>query len=83
MTGTTTLAQPLVLDGLMRETIKSGRSIRITPSLPNGAVEPLLWLHDYDNRYRHPFLFRKALRLPAGTVIRGVPDDAVVDLIPH
>jgi mono/diheme cytochrome c family protein len=83
VTGTTTLSQPVILDGLMPDRVPSGRSMRITASLPNGSVEPLVWLHQYDNRYRHPFLFRKSIRLPAGTVIRGVPDDAVVNLIPH
>jgi hypothetical protein len=81
--GTATLTQPLVLDGLMPGRIPPRQSIRIVASLPNGSVEPLVWLHEYDERYRHPFLFRKAIRLPAGTVIRGVPDDALVELIPH
>jgi hypothetical protein len=81
--GTATLTQPLVLDGLMPDRIPPRQSIRIVASLPNGSVEPLVWLHEYDERYRHPFLFRKAIRLPAGTVIRGVPDDALVELISH
>jgi hypothetical protein len=50
--------------------------------LPNGAVEPLLWLHGYDQRFSHPFLFRKSILLPAGTVIRGVARDDVIELIP-
>ena len=41
--------------------------------LPGGSVEPLVWLHGYDSRFAHPFLFRQPLTLPAGTVIRGVP----------
>jgi len=81
--GTATLTQPLVLDGLMADRIPARQSLRITALLPNGSVEPLVWLHEYDDRYRHPFLFRKAIRLPSGTVIRGVPDDAAVTLIPH
>ena len=81
--GTATLTQPMVLDGLMPDRITPRQSIRIVASLPNGSVQPLVWLHEYDERYRHPFLFRKAIALPAGTVIRGVPDDAVVKLIPH
>lgn len=35
------------------------------------------------DRYRHPFLLRKAVRLPAGTVIGGVPRDAGVALLAH
>jgi mono/diheme cytochrome c family protein len=79
--GETRLAQPLVVDGLMPAKIASSQSVRITASLPNGSVEPLVWLHEYDTRYQHPFLFRKAIRLPAGTVIRGVPNGASVELI--
>ena len=56
--------------------------MRVTALFPNGAVEPLLWLHGYDERFRHPFLFRKSVRLPAGTVIRGVPAHDVIELIP-
>ena len=74
---------PLVLDGLLPEKIASNQSIRITAALPNGAVEPLIWLHQYDGRYQHPFMFRKAVRLPAGTIINGVPNDAVVGLLGH
>jgi hypothetical protein len=82
VSGTATLQQPMIVDGLMPAKIAPRQSIRITAALPNGSVQPLVWLHEYDNRYQHPFLFRKALHLPAGTVIRGLPSDAVVDLIP-
>jgi len=32
--------------------------------------------------YRHPFLFRKTLEMPAGTAIRGVPRGARIVLLP-
>ena len=81
--GVMTLDRPLVLDGLLPEQVASNQSIRITAALPDGSIEPLIWLHQYDPRYIHPFLFRKPLRLPAGTVIRGVPNDAAVGLLAH
>jgi hypothetical protein len=81
--GATTLDRPLVLDGLMPQEVAANQSIRIIAALPDGSVEPLIWLHQYDPRYTHPFLFRKPVRLPAGTVIRGVPDDAAVGLLAH
>ena len=83
ISGATTLDRPLVLDGLLPEKIASNQSIRVTAALPNGAVEPLIWLHQYDGRYPHPFMFRKSVRLPAGTIINGVPTDAVVRLLGH
>ena len=82
VSGSMTLDQPLVLDGLMPRKVPAGMSMRITASLPNGATRPLLWLHEYNERFQHPFLLRKTIQLPAGTVIRGVSADAVVDLIP-
>jgi hypothetical protein len=81
--GTTTLDRPLVLDGLLPQQMATNQSIRVAAALPDGSVEPLIWLHQYDPRYTHPFLFRKPVRLPAGTVIRGVPDDAAVGLLAH
>jgi hypothetical protein len=81
--GATTLDRPLVLDGLLPQEVAANQSIRIIAALPDGSVEPLIWLHQYDPRYTHPFLFRKPVRLPAGTVIRGVPDDAAVGLLAH
>ena len=82
VSGVSTLSQALVLDGLFPDKVPLRQSMRIIATLPDGAVEPLIWLHEYDDRYRHAFLFRKAIRLPAGTVIRGVPADAVIALLP-
>jgi hypothetical protein len=78
--GSTTLHQSVVVDGLMPVSVPPDASIRIVAVLPNGAVEPLVWLHGYDNRFAHPFLFRAPLTLPAGSVIRGVPARATVAL---
>ncbi len=82
VSGTATLQQPMIVDGLIPAKIPARQSIRVTALLPNGSMQPLVWLYEYDNRYQHPFLFRKPLRLPAGTVISGLPSDAIVDLIP-
>jgi mono/diheme cytochrome c family protein len=81
--GATTLERPLVLEGVMPQQVAAQQSIRMTAALPDGSVEPLIWLYQYDARYTHPFLFRKPVRLPAGTVIRGVPDDAAIGLLAH
>ena len=51
-------------------------------SLPDGGVEPLIWLYEFTDRSRHPFIFRKPLQLPAQTVIHGVAAGATIFLIP-
>jgi len=78
--GTLTLKSALLLDGLLPERATDGTQVVAT--LPDGRVEPLLWLYGYSERFRHPFLLRKPLALPAGTIIRGVTPPASVLLLP-
>jgi hypothetical protein len=55
--------------------------MRVTAVLPDGRVEPLVWLQDYDDRYRHPFLFRRPILLPEGTTIQGLRGGAAIRLL--
>ena len=71
------------LDGLLPKDVPDGASFQVTAELPDGSVEPLLWLQNYKKQYGHPFLLRRPLALPAGSVIRGVPQDASVALLPR
>jgi hypothetical protein len=82
VSGTTTLGRAMRLDGLIPERVAPGQSLQIVAVLPGGRIEPLAWLHGWESRYPHTLLFRQAIQLPAGTVIRGVPPDAVVTLLP-
>lgn len=81
VSGLYTLERDLLLDGLQPERISPDASTPIVAVLPGGRVEPLVWLHEYQIRYTHPFLLRRPIRLPAGTIIRGVPHSASVALI--
>ena len=76
------LTRAFRLDGLMPKTVADGASIQITAEMPDGAIEPLLWLKNYKQMFGHPFLLRTPLELPPGTMIRGVPADASIDLLP-
>ncbi len=81
VSGRFTLVRAMVLDGLLPERIPADQSMQVVAVMPSGHVEPLVWLHGYDARHSHPFLFRRPLHLPAGAVIQGVPSDAVIALI--
>lgn len=76
------LDRDVVVDGLVPLKAPTGGGMKIVAVLPTGETKPLLWLYEYNDRYQHPFLFRQPVRLPAGTVIRGVPDNAQLVLIP-
>ena len=82
VSGDFTLKKKLTLDGLWPQSVPADASLQIVAALPDGSVEPLLWLENYKKQYGHPFLLRTPLELPAGTVIRGVPPGGSVALLP-
>jgi len=82
ITGDVRIDHAMTLEGLLPVHVPDGASMQIVAALPGGAVEPLLWIYEYTDKYQHPFLFRKPVSLPAGTVIRGVRDGATILLIP-
>ena len=79
--GEVTLRAALSVDGLVPERVPDRRAMQIVAALPDGRVEPLVWLYEYRNSFKHPFLFRRPLALPAGTVIRGLPSTASLTLL--
>ena len=83
ISGRARLDHAVTLDGLLPEKVAPHQSIRITAVLPDGAVTPLIWLHQYEEKDKHSFIFRKSLVLPAGTTIEGVPSDARITLLAH
>ena len=82
ITGDYKLTRRFALDGLMPKSLPPKASMRIVAELPDGSVEPLVWLEGYNPAFPHPYLLRKPLDLPAGTMIRGVPPGASVTLFP-
>jgi hypothetical protein len=81
-TGEFKLTRAITVDGLWPKTIADHATTQIMAELPDGDVMPLLWLSDYRPEMGHSFLFRTPMKLPAGTIIHGVPADATVMLLP-
>jgi hypothetical protein len=76
------LPQALELAGISPKKIDPGASFQLTAELPDGSIQPLLWLEPYKPAFAHPFWLREPLALPAGTVIRGLPVGAAIELLP-
>ena len=76
------LKNELMLDGLVPQKVRENASLQITAELPDGSVMPLLWLFPFKPAYGHPFFLRNAVDLPGGTMIRGVPAESSVLLLP-
>jgi hypothetical protein len=70
------------LAGIRPSKIDAGVSFQMTAELPDGSIQPLLWLQPYKPVFGHPFWLRAPLTLPMGTLIRGLPTGAAVELLP-
>jgi mono/diheme cytochrome c family protein len=75
------LSKALTVDGLVPERVPERRSLQIVAALPDGRIEPLVWLYEYRSSFKHAFLFRRPIALPAGTVIRGLSPAASLKLL--
>lgn len=82
ISGEVVLDRRVRLAGVWPKTVAADASLRIVAARPDGAIEPLVWLHEYREQFAHAFWLAEPLELPAGTVIRGVPRDATVLLLP-
>src|SRR5262247_1503120 len=76
------LTKRFLLDGLFPRSVPENASFQIIAELPDGRIEPLLWLDTYNPKFAHAFLLRTPIDLPAGTLITGIPTGAAIALLP-
>jgi hypothetical protein len=67
----TTLASALSLAGIRPLPVGLVNSSRLIARLPDGRIQPLVWLYQYSAKSNRVFLFREPIDLPAGTVIEA------------
>ena len=48
-----------------------GRSIELRARRPDGWTEPLLWIRSFSQEWQSAYVFRRAIPLPAGSVIQA------------
>lgn len=82
VSGDTKLSKPIKLDSLWPKTISDTATYQVIAELPDGSIAPLIWFQNYKKAFDHPYLLRKPLDLPAGTMIRGVPASDTLALMP-
>lgn len=70
-------ATRLVLDtavhavGIRPEPAEPVASTRVIATLPDGRIEPLVWLYRFDPKWQRTFVFREPLDLPKGTLVES------------
>jgi hypothetical protein len=69
------------LAGLLPVAVPKGASMQIVAERPDGSIEPLVWLYEYDPTRPHVFWLEQPLALPAGTVLRGLDAGTQIGLL--
>ena len=82
LSGDTKIAEPMTLDAIVPKAVPDNATYQVFAQMPDGQIEPLIWLQNYKKTFEHPFLLRTPLELPAGTTIRGVPSGDSLALMP-
>jgi hypothetical protein len=65
------LRHSIKVAGVKPAAIELVPSARIIAHLPDGRIQPLVWLYQYDPRWKQTFKFREPVALPAGTTVES------------
>ncbi len=72
----TVLRKALRVGAVAPGKVDEGGSVKAAARLPDGRVEPLLWLHGYRSKWKRSYALESPPRLPAGTRILIEPPRA-------
>lgn len=72
------LSRPLQLAAISPVSPAAISSARVMAQLPDGSLEPLLWLYRWDAKWKVRYLYRNPVALPAGTRILTEPPITVM-----
>jgi len=61
------LPSPITLLAVTPHMHLLGREMKVTATLPNGKVQPLIWVDDWDFNWQDQYFLDHPLRLPKGT----------------
>src|SRR5688572_21401975 len=78
-----TLPAARSLLGVRVQMSAGGRSIELRARRPDGWTEPLLWIRDFSRDWEAPYVFRRPVALPAGSVIQAATYFESSDAAPH
>ncbi len=71
VTNRATLQEPIKAAGIRPLAAATIESARITAHLPDGRIQPLVWLYRFNPKWNQTFRFREPIALPAGTVLES------------
>jgi hypothetical protein len=70
------LKRAIQLVAIRAAQVPAGASLQVIARRPDGSVEPLLWLYNYQPRFQRSYVYREPIALPSGTVVEVSPANA-------
>jgi hypothetical protein len=77
-----TLIREFKLDGILPQEVPAGVLVRILAELPDGRIEPFLWLYEYKEAAQTSVFLPKTTDAPAGYQDTRHPGGASIVLLP-
>jgi hypothetical protein len=74
--GELTLKTAVTVAGVRAREVPEGSSFMAVARRPDGTIEPLVWIYDYQPRFDHPYWYSAPLHFPAGARIEITPRGA-------
>ena len=66
-----TLPGSVTITGIRPVVSSPIESARVVAKLPDGRIEPLVWLFDYDPSWKEVYHFRQPILLPRGSTVEA------------
>jgi hypothetical protein len=79
--GSLALTHSATFVGAHAKSLTEGASVKAVAQLPDGAIEPLIWIYNYKPKYDQTYYFSKPLNFPAGTKIETYPASSSLALL--
>ncbi|HEY6308901.1 MAG TPA: hypothetical protein VI488_20865, partial [Candidatus Angelobacter sp.] len=67
--------------GIEPNQVPATGALQVVARRPDGAVEPLIWIENFNSAYKKTYYFQDLLRFPAGTRIEVSPPQGSVALV--
>ena len=67
--------------GIQPQRAPSAGELQVVARRPDGSVEPLIWVKNFNPGYKGTYYFRDPLRLAVGTQVKIIPSTGEVTLL--
>jgi hypothetical protein len=79
--GMKVVRQTITVIGVEPNLLPDTNTLQVVAHRPDGAIDPLLWIKEFNPEFKQIYYFRKPIYFPAGTKIEVTPRTAGITLV--